>query len=239
MSEISSPDPPVQLLPLGTASLARELPPAPVGTLFALGRFGGIRVAPTSGTTVLFGRNEPDVHVCVGPDDLGVSRRHGAFSHDGDRWLLHNLGRRPLRLPGSQLVLTGESRPLPTAYTPIFIRTAPGRQHLLETRVGGQDTARPERWQLSPREHLVLVVLGQRYLRHEAFPQPLTWDTVAAELDELQPGEGWTAEEAARAVAGVRERRPRSGAGTGPDHDLIVELLRSASIVPRDLDLLA
>lgn len=255
------PGSPVQLLSPDTGSLARGLPPAPAGTLFALSRFGGIRVAPSSRMTIVFGRNEPDVHVCVGPDDLGISRRHGFFTHDGTRWSVHNMGKLPFRLPGSRLVLTGESEPLPTAYTPIFIRTAPGREHLLETRISGQnapdgnpvydqDTARPVRWQLSGREHLVLVVLGQRYLRHEAFPQPLTWDTVAAELHELQPAEGWTAKRAARAVAGVRERMVRLGAtgltreevgepvGNALNHNLILELLLSASIVPPDLDLL-
>ena len=253
---------PVQLLPADTGSLARGLPPAPAGTLFALSRFGGIRVAPGSRMSVVFGRNEPEVHVCVGPDDLGISRRHGFFSHDGAQWSVHSMGKLPFRLPGSRLVLTGESEPLPTAYTPIFIRTAPGREHLLETRISGQvspdglarhsqDTARPVRWQLSPREHVVLVVLGQRYLRHESFPQPLTWDTVDAELDELQPDEGWSAKKAARAVAGVRERMVRLGAtgltreevgepvGNSLNHNLILmELLLSASIVPPDLDLL-
>jgi hypothetical protein len=59
----------------------------------------------------------------------------------------------------------------------------------------------------------VLVVLGQRYQRHEAHPQPLTWDTAAAELAELQPEEGWPAKKAAaRVVAGVRERMVRLGA---------------------------
>jgi hypothetical protein len=252
---------PVQLLSPDTGSLARGLPPAPVGTLFALSRFGGIRVSPGSRMSIVFGRNEPEVHVCVGPDDLGISRRHGYFAYDGDQWLVHNMGKVPFRLPGSRLVLTGESEPLSTAYTPIFIRTAPGREHLLEARVSGAvapegkavfdgETAKPVSWQLSSREHLVLVVLGQRYLRHESFPQPLTWDTAADELAELQPEEGWTAKKAARAVAGVRERMVRLGAvgltreevgepvGNSLNHNLIIELLVSATIVPPDLLLL-
>lgn len=56
----------VQLLPAGTGSLARGLPPLPAGTLLALGERGGMCVAPTARLTVIFGRNEPDVHVCVG-----------------------------------------------------------------------------------------------------------------------------------------------------------------------------
>lgn len=38
----------VQLLPAGTGSLARGLPPAPPGTLFALGERGGISVSPAA-----------------------------------------------------------------------------------------------------------------------------------------------------------------------------------------------
>ncbi|MDN5860670.1 MAG: hypothetical protein L0H84_18865 [Pseudonocardia sp.] len=140
----------------------------------------------------------------------------------------------PFRLPGSQLVLAGDSEPLPTAHTPIFIRTAPGREHLLETRISGQsspdgtarhdhDTAQPVRWQLSPREHLV--------------------------LDELSPTRAGRRRRP-RAVAGVRERMGRLGAtgltreevgepvGNSLNHNLILELLLSASIVPPDLDLL-
>lgn len=60
----------VQLLPAGTGSLARGLPPAPPGTLFALGERGGISVSPTARFTVIFDCNEPEVHMCVGEGDL-------------------------------------------------------------------------------------------------------------------------------------------------------------------------
>ncbi len=49
-------------MPAGTGSLARGLPPVPAGTLFALGDRGGICVTPTAQFTVIFGRNEPEVH---------------------------------------------------------------------------------------------------------------------------------------------------------------------------------
>ncbi len=253
----------VQLLPPGTGSLARGLPPVPAGTLFALGDRGGICVAPTARLTVIFGRNEPEVHVCVGAGDRGVSRRHGLLHHDGQRWTVRNTGHLPIRLPGSQLLLSGHQEPLPVAYTPMFIRSRRDREHLLEIRVAGpalagasgvqfDDTTHHTGaiWELSERERLVLVVLGQRYLRHEPYPQPLSWSNVAADLKELQPGAGWTAKSAEHIVAGVRARlakreiagltRDEVGepVGNALNHNLILELLLSTTLVPPDLRLL-
>jgi hypothetical protein len=127
----------VRLLPPGTGSLACGVPPAPAGTLFTLGERGGVCVAPPSRFTVLFGRGELDVHVCVGVDDQAVSRRHGMLRHDGWRWTLANTGWLPIRLPDSQLLLRGHQHPLPVAYTPVFIRSCCGREHLLEIRITG------------------------------------------------------------------------------------------------------
>jgi hypothetical protein len=253
----------VQLLPAGTGSLARGLPPVPAGTLFALGDRGGICVAPTARLTVIFGRNEPEVHVCVGAGDRGVSRRHGLLRHDGRRWTVHNTGHLPIRLPGSQLLLSGHQEPLPVAYTPLFIRSERNREHLLEVRVAGSASAGSSGvqfddtthhtgtlWELSDRERLVLVALGQRYLRHEAYPQPLSWSNVAVELARLQPGEGWTPKSAEHVVAKVRARlakcevagltRDEVGepVGNALNHNLIVELLLSTTLVPPNLRLL-
>ncbi|MGH3768946.1 MAG: FHA domain-containing protein [Pseudonocardiaceae bacterium] len=252
----------VQLLPAGTGSLARGLPPVPAGTLFALGDRGGICVAPTARFTVIFGRNQPEVHVCVGAGDPGVSRQHGLLCHDGRRWALHNTGRLPIRLPGSQLLLSGHQEPLPAAYTPLFIRSRCGREHLLEVRVAGpaptgvssmlfdDTTCVSPMWELSDRERLVLVALGQRYLRHEAYPQPLAWRNVAAELEEVQPEAGWTFKRAEHVVAAVRARLVTRGVagltreevgepvGNVLNHNLILELLLSTTLVPPDLRLL-
>ncbi|MGH3872465.1 MAG: FHA domain-containing protein [Pseudonocardiaceae bacterium] len=253
----------VQLLPAGTGSLARGLPPAPPGTLFALGDRGGICVAPTAQLTVIFGRNEPEVHVCVGVGDRGVSRRHGLLRHDGRRWTVHNTGQLPIRLPGSQLLLSGHQEPLPAAYTPLFIRSRRDREHLLEVRVTGSAPAGAARvrvddtthhgttiWELSNRERLVMVALGQRYLRHEAYPQPLSWSNVAVELAQLQPAAGWTAKRAEHVVGAVRARLAGRGVGgltrdeVGEpvgnvlNHNLIFELLLSTTLVPPDLRLL-
>ncbi len=249
-------------MPAGTGSLARGLPPVPAGTLFALGDRGGICVAPTARLTVIFGRNEPEVHVCVGAGDRGVSRQHGLLHHDGRRWTVHNKGHLPIRLPGSQLLLSGHQEPLPVAYTPLFIRSAHDREHLLEVRIAGaapagcsgvqfgDSTCTPTIWELSDRERLVLVVLGQRYLRHEPYPQPLSWSNVEVELTRLQPGASWTAKSAEHVVAAVRARLAKRDVGgltrdevgepvgNALNHNLILELLLSTTLVPPDLRLL-
>lgn len=251
---------PVAFLPGTTSSLARGIPQAAPGTLHVLGDRGGIRVAPTPRFTVVFGRNEPDVHVCIGGDDPRVSRQQGMFSWGHTGWTVRNTGGVPIRLPGSQLLLTGHEQPIGPDYTPMFIRTAPGREHLLEVRVSDQTpphrtaaatdrTERPELWALTERERLVLVVLGQRYLRHEAHPQPLSWGNVAQELHACRPEEGWTTKRAEWTVAGVRKRLVGAGVpgltrdevgepiGNTINHNLLLELLISTTIVPPDLRL--
>jgi len=251
----------VRLLPAGTGSLARGLPPAPVGTLFALGERGGIAVEPTAGFSVIFGRNEPEVHVCVGAGDPGVSRHHGTLHHDGHRWALRNTGHLPIRLPGSHLLLSGHEEPLAVAYTPLFIRSSRGREHLLEVRVAGPAPSEPPRvgdedttrravvWELSDTERLVAVALGQRYLRHEAFPQPLSWNQVAEHLGRLRPGERWSAKRAEHVMTTLRQRLAGEGVlgltraevgepiGNTINHNLMTELLLSTTLVPPDLRL--
>ena len=110
----------------------------------------------------------------------------------------------PVRLPGSRLLFRAESPiPLPTGYTPLFIRGARGREHLMELYVTGANgqrpalrhgdpTVPPKTWQLKPDERLALVALGQRYLLHEEHPQPLSWRQTADLLAEVQPDAGWT-----------------------------------------------
>jgi hypothetical protein len=254
-------DSPVDLLPAGSGSLARGVPDAAPGTLFVLTGRGGIRVAPRPAFPVFFGRNEPEVHVCVGEDDPRVSRRHGLLQYERDRWTLRNTGAVPIRLPGSQLLLSGHEEPLGAVYTPLFIRTEPGREHLVEIRVAGRTvlgasaspedrTAAPPVWQLTDRERLALVSLGQRYLRHEGHPRPESWAGVAAELAELDPAAGWTPKRAEWVVVGVRKRLAESGVrgltreevgepvGNALNHNLLLELLVSTTLVPPDLRLL-
>ncbi|PZG23129.1 FHA domain-containing protein [Nonomuraea aridisoli] len=248
----------VEFLPKG--SLADGLPPAVPGTLYVQGAGGGIRVAPDAGFDVVFGRCEPDVHVCVGPNDPYVSRRHGYLTCEAGRWALYNLGKLPIRLPGGQLVLTGHRTTLPVAYTPLFI-VAPEQEHLLEVRIvtsspppGPEDrreadTREPAGWPLSPLERLVLVCLGQRYLRPDPWPQPLPWAQVADELSRLRPGEHWTAKRAAHIVTQTRRRLSTKvpglleeeippPLGNALNHNLITALLANATIGPSDLRLL-
>lgn len=251
----------VELLGADTGSLARGLPDCPEGTLFALGERGGVRVEPHDRFQVLFGRNEPEVHVCVGADDPGVSRCHGMLAWDGRAWTLRNTGAVPIRFPGSRLLLSGHEEPVAAAYTPLFIRTDPGREHLLEVRVarreapvpraGADDSTRmPVSWRLSERERLVLVALGERYLRHEAHPQPQSWSNAAALLSEREPDAGWTGKRAEWVVANVRRRLIDAGVlgltreqvgepvGNVLNHNLLLELLVSTTLVPPDLRLL-
>ncbi|WP_207945174.1 FHA domain-containing protein [Actinomadura rubrisoli] len=217
----------VDLLPRETGSLASGLPPAQPGTLFVMGANGGMRVSPDADFDVVFGRCEPDVHVCVGPADPRVSRRHGYITREHSRWVLHNVGKLAIRFPGSRLVLGGHRADLPVAYSPLFI-LSPGQEHLLEVRIAAgspppgpavlhdvptydpdsSDNRRQaaDKWHLSDREKLVLVCLAQRYLRQEPWPQPLTWAQIADELGRLRPKEKWSDKRAARIVTTVRRR---------------------------------
>lgn len=251
----------VNLLPKEVRSLARDLPIAMPGTLFVLGANGGLSVAPDAGFDVMFGRNELDVHVCVGAGDPHVSRRHGRITREHSCWMLDNVGRLPIRFPDSRLLLGGDRAALPTAYTPLFI-VAPEHEHLLQVRVTvacrdrevgdgyEMETSHRRVWPLSPTEHLVLVCLGQRYLGQETQPQPMTWNQVAWELAQLRPSEHWSARRAAHIVTNVRKRLSASvpglreqevppPVGNTLNHNLIMELLVTTTIVKSDLSVLS
>jgi hypothetical protein len=250
----------VSLLPAEIGSLTRGLPPAPPETLFVLGTNGGMRVAPDVEFPLVFGRGEPQVHVCVGAGDPHVSRRHGIITREYSRWVLHNIGRLPIRFPGSRLVLHGDQTQLPAGYTPLFI-LGPHQEHLLEVRIAAHalhtgtgdgheaETRDREVWDLSPVEKLVLVCLSQRYLRQEPQPQPLTWAQVAAELRELRPSESWSWRRCAHIVTNVRKRLSRTvpglleqdvppPVGNALNDNLINELLVTTTIARSDLSLL-
>ena len=114
----------------------------------------------------------------------------------------------------------------------------------------GGDTA------LSEDERLVLVVLAQRYLRHERHPRPVSWTQVAEDLNRVAEGRSWTPREAALVVGEVRTRLTagtraetesveggEEGSGTATtgavlNHKLIRALLRSTALLPDDLRLL-
>jgi hypothetical protein len=243
-------------------SLALGVPRAQPGAIFALAVGGGISVPPRDGLTVRFGRNRPDVEVCVGEDDLRVSRTHGTLTRTGGHWWVHNTGQLPIRLPSTQWLFRDEEPvPLAEGYTPLFIRGSRHREHLLELYVAGSDggpprprpdavTQPPHRWRLTADERLVLVVLGQRYLLHEPHPQPLGRQQAADQLTELRPAEHWSAKRVERVITAVRLRLSADGVpglvreevgepvGNALNDNLLRELVGSTSLVPPDLQLL-
>ncbi|MEV0612717.1 FHA domain-containing protein [Nonomuraea sp. NPDC050404] len=244
-------------------SLARGVVPAAPGTLHARTVHGGVEVAPTAGLTVAFGRGErPDVDLCVGEDDLWVSRRHGELTYRKHRWWLRNVGRQLLRLPkGRMMHTTTEALPLAPGYTPVFVRGSGYREHLVELYVSGPDDERaprrraetlpPKRWPLDDEERLLLVVLGQRYLLYEEGPRPLSYRQAAEQLGYLRPGDEWRERRVENRIEVVRRRLDAGGfpyplthdkAAGGPSDNLLHNLLRglveSTTLVPPDLDLL-
>ncbi|MCP2169523.1 FHA domain-containing protein [Goodfellowiella coeruleoviolacea] len=243
-------------------TLARGVPHTAPGAVVALSLSGKLTVEPVEGRTIRFGRNRPEVDVCVGETDLRVSRTHGVLTHRGGRWWVSNTGRLPIRLPRARWLFRDEDPvPLPEGYTPLFIRGSRDREHLLEMYVVGWDGGRPaiqhgaptqppKAWRLTPDEHLVLVVLGQRYLLHEANPQPLSRQQAAEILAELQPGANWSAKRVEHTVAAVRARLSARGVhglrreevgepvGNALNDNLLRELVLSATLVPPDLTLL-
>lgn len=249
-------------LPADRGSLAFGVPTSAPGTIYALAIAGGIVVEPGEGRKIVFGRNRPEVHVCVGEHDRGVSRHHGLLTHSHNQWWVSNTGARPMRLPGSRMVFTREEpTPLEPGYTPLFVRGSANREHLLELYVAGNDeplaTPRPDDltqrsriWRLSETERLALVVLAQRYLLQEPYPQPMAWRQAAVHLDDLQPDASWNAKRVERLVEKVRARLSANGVagltreevgepvGNTLNHNLIRELMETTTLVPPDLSLL-
>lgn len=250
-------------LSAGHCSLALGVPPSGPGTIYALAISGGVTVRPREGRTILFGRNRPEVHVCIGENDQRVSRHHGVLAHHHDQWWIQNIGRLPVRFPDSRLLFNGdEPLPLTDGYTPLFVRGSSGREHLLELYVAGpgdrqaasrhgDPTQPPKTWRLSPAERLILIALGQRYLLHETHPQPLSWRQTADHLADLQPDAGWTPKRVEHMVVSVRTRLSKGGVpgltrdevgepvGNTLNHNLIRELLESTTLVPPDLHVLS
>ncbi|OLT11335.1 hypothetical protein BJF78_26985 [Pseudonocardia sp. CNS-139] len=229
-------------------------------TLIAQSIGGGITLAAREGRTVLFGRQADEVHVCVGADDQGVSRKHGAITYEHGRWHVHNTGRRPMHLPSGALFPNAEPVPLAAGYTALFVSGSGQRRHLLELFVVGSDGSLPRprhddgthspassAWPLSSSERLALTVLGRRYLRNEPNAQPLARQEAAEELTQLDPDGGWTYKRvehrandvrkrlSARGVPGLTAKEVPSPIGNQLNHNLLVELVRSGTLGPADL----
>jgi hypothetical protein len=249
-------------LPPSVGGLAGLVPPAPPGSIFVLAAGGGFAAPPRDRFEVVFGRREPDVHVCIGPDDPRMSRLQGRLVRAGNEWWLRNEGKLPIRLPQSRFLLSGNEIPLSEGYSPLFIRTSRQREHLLEVRVVGRPdavvdahdmtgTLSPDSWQIDGVERVVLTALALRYLRQEPHPQPQSWNQVAADLNNVAANgrTDWTPKKTANTVLKVRERLAShvpglrledwgDPAGNMVNHQLIQELLQTATLRPPDLRLL-
>lgn len=248
-------------LDAATPSLLRRQPllggaPAPRGTLFALGEDGGYAAAPHADNHLLLGRNSPEVHVTVGSGDAHVSREHAAVRFlPGNRWLLRNDGRLPIRVPGGPPLLHGHETVLAPGYTPLYIRGS--RLHVVELLVAtggrGQDAVRPDTgtrdlgWPLSDRERLVLVALFQQVLLRADDPHPLSWRETGAVLNDVPGERRWTERKAEHVVDVVRRRLAAAGvpgitADSAPPEaikrNLAAVLVETATLTPPDLRLL-
>ncbi|MFD2357210.1 hypothetical protein ACFSTC_60010 [Nonomuraea ferruginea] len=241
-------------------SVSGGLPADMPGSLYVRGTNGGIRVAPDAGFDVVFGRCEPDVHVCVGLDDPYVSST-ARIHHLRERAMGPVQPRQPAHPPSGRAA--GAHRTPRAAaggpHTAVHRRPPAGApvrntdRHGIAPGDAGPpqeaDTRDPNGWPLSTVERLVLVCLGQRYLRPEPWPQPLTWAQVADELGRLRPADKWTAKRAAHIVTQTRKRLSAKvpglleeeippPLGNTLNHNLIMALLVSATIGPSDLRLL-
>jgi hypothetical protein len=237
--------------------------PTPPGTLLVVADEHRYQKLPSAHHEVLFGRGEDDVHVAVGVDDPYVSRRQGMLLCDGQEWRLRNIGKLPIRLVDESMVLTGQELALRTGCTPLLVGAPVHRVHLVEIHVAGfsrqgseigvdSPTRSPDEYDLSEIERLAVVALGQRYLRQDPSPQPVSWAQAADDLSRAPNSRRWTARAVEHVVAAVRQRlatgrSPIPGilrgempepVGNTLNHNLITALVRSATLTPHDLELL-
>ena len=70
-----------------------------------------LMVSPVEGMVVRFGRNRPEVHICIGPDDTSVSRLHGTLEYRAGCWWVRALGQQPVRLGHSHVLWCGDLHP--------------------------------------------------------------------------------------------------------------------------------
>jgi hypothetical protein len=237
----------------------RAPPPAP-GTVYVHALGDAVLMPPKEGRELLFGRNRPEVHLCVGEDDLTVSRKHGTLTYSAGRWWLRNTGTLAIRIGESRLLTAhDEAVPLAEGYTSLVVEGTRGRLHLVEVLVVGQDwgqtprhgdQTRPVRaWDLYPEERFAVVVLAQAYLRGEPGAQPVSWQRAAELMTELDTGRGWTEKRVEHRVRAVRLRlaacgvhgliQPEvGGSGDVLKHNLIKELVTTNTITSKDLALI-
>lgn len=231
------------------------------GTLVVLEPDSGLTVSPTEGMVLLFGRNRPDVHICVGSDDLGVSRLHGQLEYSSGCWWVRAKGGRPVRVGGTQVLRNGdEPIPLSDGRTSLLVEGSDPRDvHLVRVHVvgaaepprrsPGSGTAPLPLFRLDAAERLVLTVVAQRVLRGLTGLPLLTSREAFDELERLQPGV-WQPRKVERLVKRVRERLAAQGVdglvpepgSTGYDsayrRNLVDVLVDSGTLGVADLQLL-
>jgi hypothetical protein len=251
--------PEVRQLDADGPSLAAGVPHSPPGTLYVRSSAGGVVVTPTQHCTVVFGRDVAFVDVPMGVGDRYMSREHGRVHLADGRWVLTNQGKLPLQLPGPVHLLSGGSAPVDPGYTPILVKHRNGPLHVVETYVvprPGQrrtpvDTAATtvrDPYELDADERLALIVLARRYLRHEAYAQPIGWTQAGEDMARVTGDPTWKGKRVEKLVGRVRKRlheehgvmgltRDEVGepVGNALNHNLITELLLSATLVPPDL----
>jgi hypothetical protein len=251
--------PGVRLIDAAEPSLAAGVPASPAGTLYLRSSRGGVIVPPGAPLSVLLGRDEPNVHVAIGVGDRYISREHARVHREHDHWTLTNHGKLPLQLPGSVQLLTGGTATLATGYTPIIVKHRHGPTHVVEAVVVPVSDRRPGEaahadttsaarlWELTSEERLAVIVLAQRYLRHEAHAQPLAWSQAAEDLAAATGDPRWNSRRVERLVEGIRKRLTLAGVagltrdevgepvGNSLNHNLITELLLTTTLVPPDL----
>jgi hypothetical protein len=167
-------------------------------------------VAPDADFSLVFGRNEPEVHVCVGMHDTHVSRQQAHHAGALEMGAVqHPPARRATGSPRSRAELKA-------GHFPMFI-VSPKQEHLLEVRISAPAPAAASKSDceaptdenakrdLDDLQKLVLVCLAQRYLRGDPHPQPLPWAQGAEELQRLRPDEKWGVRRAAHIVDKLRK----------------------------------
>ena len=235
--------------------------PEPAGTLVVLEPGERRKWEPVEGRVLYFGRNRPEVHICVGADDAGVSRLHGTLEFTDGQWQVRTLGGRPVQV-GTEVLRRGdEPLPLAEGCTALLVEGEnPRDRHLVRVRVLGTVERPPRRvasgtipvhcFRLYPTERLVLTAIAEAHLRRNQDPQPLTARSAADRLAVLQPEAGWTHRKVEHLVRHVRERLSGQGVEglvpepgcTGFDNayrrNLIDVLVGSGTLGATDLDLL-
>ncbi|MFF3863379.1 hypothetical protein [Streptomyces sp. NPDC002209] len=158
------------------------------------------------------------------------------------------------------MVLRDHEVPISAGFTPLTIETPTCRAHLVEVYIVGypglvqpDDSQAPtdtaDVYDLNPTERLVVTVLAQRYLRQEPYPQPVSWQQVAQDLNRVAAYRPWNDKTAERTIANLRQRlangpNPIRGVlrgevgepvGNTLNKNLIEALLKSATLIPEDL----